>query len=143
MSSSVSTADKTGFIEPPEMEEEEGATTEQQVVELVSEEEYPILLVLKGPNKGSRYPLVASEISIGRNTDSDIFLDDITVSRKHAILKKTDRGFLIRDLGSLNGTYVNRERVEEAILKDKDELQIGRYRLIYIHKDESQGDQGS
>ncbi|WP_407079787.1 FHA domain-containing protein [Candidatus Hakubella thermalkaliphila] len=51
--------------------------------------------------------------------------------------------FLIRDLGSLNGTYVNRERVEEAILKDKDELQIGRYRLIYIHKDESQGDQGS
>ncbi|GFP36782.1 hypothetical protein HKBW3S44_00463 [Candidatus Hakubella thermalkaliphila] len=93
MSSSVSTADKTGFIEPPEMEEEEGATTEQQVVELVSEEEYPILLVLKGPNKGSRYPLVASEISIGRNTDSDIFLDDITVSRKHAILKKTDRGF--------------------------------------------------
>jgi len=67
----------------------------------------------------------------GRHPDSDIFLDDVTVSRKHAIFRRTPQGFVVRDVGSLNGTYVNRERIDQAPLHQGDEVQIGKFRLVY------------
>jgi pSer/pThr/pTyr-binding forkhead associated (FHA) protein len=70
--------------------------------------------------------------SIGRAPESDVFLDDVTVSREHAVLEQRQDGIHIVDQGSLNGTYVNRERVEDARLSDGDELQVGKYRLAFI-----------
>jgi pSer/pThr/pTyr-binding forkhead associated (FHA) protein len=69
---------------------------------------------------------------IGRSPECHIFLDDVTVSRKHAELTHADDRWLIRDLGSLNGTFVNRKRIESAELEDDDELQIGKYRLTFL-----------
>ena len=91
------------------------------------------LLVLRhGPNAGSSYRIEAPSTSAGRHPESDIFLDDITVSRRHAVIDRTDEGFTVRDAGSLNGTYVNRERVDRARLRTGDELQIGRFRLSFV-----------
>lgn len=90
-----------------------------------------LLVVLRGPNTGARFLLDADEVSAGRHPDSDIFLDDVTVSRRHALFVRTDGGFLVRDVGSLNGTYVNRERCDESHLKAGDEVQIGKFRLVY------------
>ncbi|MGH9021657.1 MAG: FHA domain-containing protein [Acidimicrobiia bacterium] len=90
-----------------------------------------ILVVLRGPNAGSRYRIDAEVTMAGRHPDSDIFLDDVTVSRRHAEIIRGPQGFRVRDTGSLNGTYVNRDRVEEASLSDGDELQIGRFRLAF------------
>ena len=91
-----------------------------------------LLVVRHGPETGSSYRLEAPVTAIGRHPDSDIFLDDITVSRRHVELVKDDQGYLLRDVGSLNGTYVNRERVDEARLQHGDEVQIGRYRLSFV-----------
>jgi pSer/pThr/pTyr-binding forkhead associated (FHA) protein len=74
------------------------------------------------------------ETTIGRSPDCGIFLDDVTVSRKHAVLTERDGGFFIEDQGSLNGTFVNRKRVESAQLEDGDELQIGKYRLTFFDR---------
>ena len=90
-----------------------------------------LLVVLRGPNTGARFLLDADEVSTGRHPDSDIFLDDVTVSRTHATFRREDDDFLVRDVGSLNGTYVNRERIEEATLKTGDEVQIGKFRLVF------------
>jgi pSer/pThr/pTyr-binding forkhead associated (FHA) protein len=90
-----------------------------------------LLVVLRGPNTGARFLLDASEVSSGRHPDSDIFLDDVTVSRKHATFRREGDEFLVRDVGSLNGTYVNRERIDEATLKTGDEVQIGKFRLVF------------
>ncbi len=68
----------------------------------------------------------------GRHPDSDIFLDDVTVSRRHAEIVVVGDGFLVRDVGSLNGTYVNRERIDEAPLANGDELQIGKFKLVFL-----------
>ena len=88
--------------------------------------------MLRGPNAGSTYLLDQSETSIGRHPDSTIFLDDITVSRRHSSVDATGGGsFVIRDAGSLNGTYVNRERVESRELADGDEVQVGRFHLVF------------
>ena len=89
------------------------------------------LVVRRGPNAGSRFPLEAEVTTAGRSQDSEIFLDDVTVSRRHAEVARTAQGFLVRDVGSLNGTYVNRERIEELLLADGDEVQIGKYRLVF------------
>ena len=89
------------------------------------------LVVLRGPNTGARFLLDDDEVMSGRHPDSDIFLDDVTVSRKHAIFRRTSEGFVVRDVGSLNGTYVNRELVDEATLKTGDEVQIGKFRLVF------------
>ena len=67
----------------------------------------------------------------GRHPESDIFLDDVTVSRKHAIFRRTEEGFVVHDVGSLNGTYVNRELVDEVVLRTGDEVQIGKFRLVF------------
>jgi pSer/pThr/pTyr-binding forkhead associated (FHA) protein len=91
-----------------------------------------MLVVKRGPNAGSRYVLDAEVVKVGRHPESDIFLDDITVSRRHAEFIRSGSHYLVRDSGSLNGTYVNRERVEEAELSSGDEVQIGKFKLIYI-----------
>ncbi|MDR2379579.1 MAG: FHA domain-containing protein [Bifidobacteriaceae bacterium] len=90
-----------------------------------------LLVVLRGPNAGSRFLLDADSTTAGRSTKSDIFLDDVTVSRRHATFERSGTSFTVRDLGSLNGTYVNRERVDDAVLKAADEVQIGKYRLTF------------
>ena len=91
-----------------------------------------LLVVRKGPNEGSKYLLDAEVTRAGRHPDSDIFLDDITVSRRHAEIVRQADGFHVIDVGSLNGTYVNRDRVEEAKLGNGDELQIGKFKLVFF-----------
>ncbi|MDO4243325.1 MAG: FHA domain-containing protein [Actinomyces sp.] len=91
-----------------------------------------LLLVQQGPTTGARFLLDSAETTVGRHPRADIFLDDVTVSRKHAIFAALpEGGFAVRDSGSLNGTYVNRERVEQAALRPGDEVQIGKYRMTY------------
>ena len=90
-----------------------------------------LLLVLRGPNAGARFLLDAPLTTVGRHPDSDIFLDDVTVSRKHAQFEQEGDAFLVRDVGSLNGTYVNRERIERIPLRTGDEVQIGKFRLVF------------
>ena len=91
-----------------------------------------LLLVQQGPTTGARFLLDAAETTVGRHPRADIFLDDVTVSRKHAIfVALPEGGFAVRDSGSLNGTYVNRQRVEQATLRLGDEVQIGKYRMTY------------
>jgi pSer/pThr/pTyr-binding forkhead associated (FHA) protein len=91
-----------------------------------------LLVVRKGPNEGSKYMLDAEVTRAGRHPDSDIFLDDITVSRRHAEIVRRADGFHVLDVGSLNGTYMNRDRVEEAKLSNGDELQIGKFKLVFF-----------
>ena len=90
-----------------------------------------MLIVLRGPNAGSRFLLDKDLITAGRHPESDIFLDDVTVSRRHAEFRRNGTTFRVRDVGSLNGTYVNRERIEEAALANGDEVQIGKFRLVF------------
>nr|WP_272914470.1 FHA domain-containing protein [Ornithinimicrobium cavernae] len=90
-----------------------------------------LLIVLRGPNTGARFLLDADEVSSGRHPSSDIFLDDVTVSRRHAVFARTGEGYEVRDVGSLNGTYVNRERIDQQRLGQGDEVQIGKFRLVY------------
>src|ERR687891_436971 len=84
-----------------------------------------VLVVKRGPNAGSKFFLDQDGTEIGRHPDSDIFLDDITVSRRHAQIRREASGFTLVDVGSLNGTYINRERVEKTELRSGDEVQIG------------------
>ena len=95
-----------------------------------------MLVVTRGPNSGSRFALDEPLTTAGRHPDSTIFLDDITVSRRHAEVRRTPTGYEVADAGSLNGTYVNRERADEARLRHGDEVQIGRYRLNFVLGDE-------
>jgi pSer/pThr/pTyr-binding forkhead associated (FHA) protein len=91
-----------------------------------------MVVVKRGPNAGSKFALDADVIRAGRHPDSDIFLDDITVSRRHAEINRRGDGYSVRDAGSLNGTYLNRERIDEAPLANGDELQIGKFRLVFF-----------
>jgi hypothetical protein len=85
-----------------------------------------------GGRAGETYALAGQSTTIGRHPDSDVFLDDVTVSRNHAVVTREDDVYVIADQGSLNGTYVNRRRIERQTLLDGDELQIGKYKLTYI-----------
>jgi pSer/pThr/pTyr-binding forkhead associated (FHA) protein len=91
-----------------------------------------LLVVQRGPSAGSRFLLDTEVVSAGRHPDSEIFLDDVTVSRRHAEFRRTADGFTVADVGSLNGTYVNRDRIDEVALQGGDEVQIGKYRLVYF-----------
>ena len=91
-----------------------------------------VLVVKRGPNVGSRFTLTNPVTTAGRHPESDIFLDDITVSRRHAEIVAGPSGFVLRDVGSLNGTYLNRERIDEAPLANGDELQIGKFKLVFL-----------
>ncbi|WP_432540465.1 FHA domain-containing protein [Kineococcus sp. SYSU DK002] len=104
-----------------------------------------LLVVRRGPNAGSRFLLDAERTSAGRHQTSDIFLDDVTVSRRHAEFLRapdpvTGPGFRVRDVGSLNGTYVNRERIDDVVLRTGDEVQIGKYRLEFHPSPRVQGE---
>jgi pSer/pThr/pTyr-binding forkhead associated (FHA) protein len=91
-----------------------------------------VLVVKRGPNAGSRFVLEHDMTEAGRHPESDIFLDDITVSRRHAEFIRQGNGYRVRDVGSLNGTYVNRERIDEGVLRNGDEVQIGKFRLVFL-----------
>lgn len=91
----------------------------------------PALVVSKGPDAGERFVLAGEIVTIGRDPASDIFLNDITVSRRHARIDRTQAGFNLSDVGSLNGTYVNGERIETHPLTSGDEVQIGKFRLRF------------
>jgi pSer/pThr/pTyr-binding forkhead associated (FHA) protein len=93
---------------------------------------FALLVVQRGPNAGSRFLLDEEVTTAGRHPDSDIFLDDVTVSRKHATFTRTPSGYIVTDAGSLNGTYLNRERIESASLGNGDEVQIGKFRLLFF-----------
>ena len=90
-----------------------------------------LLLVRRGPSAGARFLLDSDVTTAGRHPDSDIFLDDVTVSRRHAEFVRTGNSFEVRDVGSLNGTYRNRERIDSAALADGDEVQVGKFRLVF------------
>ncbi|MGD1011915.1 MAG: FHA domain-containing protein [Acidimicrobiales bacterium] len=91
-----------------------------------------VLVVKRGPDAGARYVLTGDVTRVGRHPDSEIFLDDVTVSRRHAEFRRDAGQYLVVDVGSLNGTYVNRERIEAAILKGGDEVQIGKFKLVFL-----------
>jgi len=108
-----------------------GADPDQAAVEALPAGS-ALLVVRRGPNAGSRFTLDVDLVTAGRHPESDIFLDDVTVSRRHAQFVRTEGGYLVKDVGSLNGTYVNRQRIDEAVLSGGDEVQIGKYRLVYL-----------
>ncbi len=91
-----------------------------------------LLVVQRGPSAGSRFLLDTDEVAAGRHPDSEIFLDDVTVSRRHAVFRRSPEGYTVADVGSLNGTYVNRDRIDEIRLSGGDEVQIGKYRLVFF-----------
>ena len=93
---------------------------------------HALLVVQRGPGSGSRFLLDKDVVRAGRNPDSDIFLDDVTVSRQHAEFHRTGESFTVTDSGSLNGTYVNRDRIDTVHLTDGDEVQVGKYRLVFF-----------
>ena len=90
-------------------------------------------MVKRGPNAGSRFLLDQDVTTAGRHPDSDIFLDDVTVSRRHAEFRRNGDEYEVVDVGSLNGTYVNREPKNSAVLSNGDEIQIGKFRLVFLN----------
>ena len=91
-----------------------------------------LLVVKRGPNAGRRFLLDQPVTTAGRHPRSDIFLDDVTVSRRHAEFRRDGQRFTVHDVGSLNGTYVNRELIENAALSGGDEVQIGKFRMVFL-----------
>jgi len=137
-------SETTSIISPEPAESE---YSDEQPAEYTGTDTLPpgtaLLVVLRGPNAGSRFLLDSEFTSAGRHPDSDIFLDDVTVSRRHAEFYRHGDRFTVRDVGSLNGTYVNRERIEEAELFGGDEVQIGKFRLLFMaHSPEVGGRRG-
>ncbi|GAA4110580.1 FHA domain-containing protein [Enteractinococcus coprophilus] len=90
-----------------------------------------LLVAHEGPNRGARFLLDQDKVTVGRHPDADIFLDDVTVSRQHAVFERDGEGFRVVDTGSLNGTYINNDRVDSLLLRTGMELQIGKFRLSY------------
>ena len=114
-----------------EIKEELTEETINQLKEIVKKDNAG-LLVLKGTNIGEIFAINKEYFNIGREIDSDIFLDDITVSRKHASIMKTDKYFKVVDMGSLNGIYVNGKLIEEKYLENGDKIQIGKYVFYFF-----------
>jgi pSer/pThr/pTyr-binding forkhead associated (FHA) protein len=94
-----------------------------------------LLVVQRGPGAGSRYLLDSDLSTVGRHPESDIFLDDITVSRRHVEFRREGESFRVHDVGSLNGTYLNGDRVDDAELQNGDEVRIGKFRLMFFASD--------
>ncbi len=122
-----------GRIEPVEIEAAApvGLTPEESVAVQALPPTSALLVMQRGPSAGARFLLDAERTVAGRSTHADIFLDDVTVSRKHAEFVRDGRQFVVRDIGSLNGTYVNRSRIDQAVLRAGDEVQIGKYRMTF------------
>ncbi len=112
--------DETGDFHPIDVEE------------LVEKEGAALVIRSGGGRSGESFHLGEERMSIGRTPDATVFLDDVTVSRNHALLVRRRDGLYIDDLGSLNGTYVNRRRIESHRLEDGDEIQVGKYKLAYL-----------
>jgi pSer/pThr/pTyr-binding forkhead associated (FHA) protein len=122
--------DSTAKFSPVEIEDETG---EEVILPLDELEAGQALLVVKrGPGAGSRFLVDKDVVVCGRHPESDVFLDDITVSRKHLELRRKDGAFSVHDQGSLNGTYVNGELVEETALANGDEVQVGKFKLVFF-----------
>ena len=117
-------------IQPSEMEDETGEEVYLPLDELT--EGQALLVVKRGPNAGSKILIDKDVTTAGRHPESDIFLDDITVSRRHAEFRRKEGRFSIHDMGSLNGSYVNRDRVENTQLANGDEVQIGKFKLYFV-----------
>jgi len=98
--------------------------------------EIGVLIVRAGAQAGAKFPLSEVLTRLGRHPDSEISLDDITVSRRHAEIERTPEGHVVSDAGSLNGTYVNQERVDRMLLRHGDELQIGKFRLVFFERND-------
>ncbi len=125
-------SDETNFIPAIEADTEEMSAADVFAVENLPAGN-AMLLVQRGPEAGSRFLLDQDVVSAGRHPSSDIFLDDISVSRRHATFSRHGGGYVVTDLGSLNGTYVNRDRIDgDILLSGGDEVQLGKYRLIYF-----------
>jgi pSer/pThr/pTyr-binding forkhead associated (FHA) protein len=129
--------DTTSTISLSGIEAMDGEVTGQTLIpDRAAVEQLPpgtaLLVVMRGPNAGSRFLLDSDLTTAGRHPESDIFLDDVTVSRRHAEFYRRGNYFTARDVGSLNGTYVNRERIEELPLSGGDEVQIGKFRLVFL-----------
>lgn len=124
-----------GAIEPVEVEIEAGAPVGLTPDEVGAVNALPptsaLLVMQRGPSAGARFLLDAERTVAGRSTGADIFLDDVTVSRKHAEFVREGNQFVVRDIGSLNGTYVNRTRIDQSVLRSGDEVQIGKYRMTF------------
>lgn len=114
-------------VEPEVEEEEEEITLPPHPLEKGS----ALLVIKKGPDAGMSFTIDRDRITIGRHPECDIFLDDITVSRRHAEIRREGERFVLVDTGSLNGTYLNRERVESAPIRSGDEIQVGKFKLLF------------
>ena len=128
----IPTGDTTKTIPAiPEEQRDESLSAEDEAAVNALPAGSSLLIVQRGSNAGSRFLLNTDLVTAGRHQDSDIFLDDISVSRRHATFTRTPAGTQVKDMGSLNGTYVNRDLVDECLLKSGDEVQIGKYRLVF------------
>lgn len=108
-----------------------GLSPEEQAAVTALPPTSALLIMQRGPSAGARFLLDAERTVAGRSPDADIFLDDVTVSRKHVEFVREADGVHVRDVGSLNGTYVNRTRIEQALLRAGDEVQIGKFRMTF------------
>jgi pSer/pThr/pTyr-binding forkhead associated (FHA) protein len=113
-----------------------GETGELKAVDLeeVTGEGATLVIRSGGGRAGEAFNVAGDRMTIGRSPDAEVFLDDVTVSRNHALLVRRREGLFIDDLGSLNGTYVNRRRIESHLLANGDELQVGKYKLTYLDR---------
>jgi pSer/pThr/pTyr-binding forkhead associated (FHA) protein len=107
---------------------------ERQIIQgvLASDGNSAMVIIQRGAQKGARFLVTADGVTIGRSPESAIFLDDVTVSRKHASIEKSATGFIFKDAGSLNGSYVNNESVTDVALAAGDEIQIGKFHLLFV-----------
>ncbi len=121
-------------------EAEPGLTAADQATVEALQQGSALLLVQRGPTSGARFLLDAAVTTVGRSPGNDIFLDDVTVSRKHAEFLRAGQVFSVRDVGSLNGTYVGRERIDgEVVLHSGDEVQVGKFRFLFQQSDSGSG----
>jgi hypothetical protein len=102
------------------------------IEEIAQSQEKAMLIINRGSNLGSRFLITSQGASIGRSSPSDVFLDDVTVSRSHARVESTSAGFSLKDSGSLNGTYVNNNSITEHVLHSGDQIQIGKFHLLFV-----------
>ena len=128
-----SAEDTTIIYSPHEVEIEKNAETVTVSLDELREDS-PVLLVLNGPNKGETFRLDKESVLLGRHPEADVFLSDITVSREHARIRKEGATYNLIDNGSLNGTYHNRHEIERAELQDEDEIQIGKFKMMFLRE---------
>ena len=109
------------------------AASDRSIIEEIAQsQEKSMLIINRGSNLGSRFLITSQGASIGRSSPNDVFLDDVTVSRSHAKIESTSSGFSLRDSGSLNGTYVNNNSIKEHVLHSGDQIQIGKFHLLFV-----------